>query len=144
MCKGCGESINHLLIHCPIAYEMWSMIFFLFGICWVMPQRVVDLLWVYIFVRTRLQFVDGKGKCNAPHYLLRLDIYLGFNFLLFPLDFSLMWLLSWILQVILVEISKDSITNKKLESFQELLKVQASLPFVLHLLWHPSTTYHTQ
>ena len=23
---------------------MWSMIFCLFGICWVMPQRVVDLL----------------------------------------------------------------------------------------------------
>ena len=44
MCKGCGESIDHLLIHCPIAYEMWSMIFCLFGICWVMPQRVVDLL----------------------------------------------------------------------------------------------------
>ena len=40
MCKRCGESIDHLLLHCPIAYEMWSMIFCLFGICWVMPQRV--------------------------------------------------------------------------------------------------------
>ena len=44
MCKRCGESVDHLLLHCPIAYEMWSMIFCLFGICWVMPQRVVDLL----------------------------------------------------------------------------------------------------
>ena len=38
----CGESVDHLLLHCPIAYEMWSMIFCLFGICWVMPQRVAD------------------------------------------------------------------------------------------------------
>ena len=22
MCKRCGESIDHLLLHCPIAYEM--------------------------------------------------------------------------------------------------------------------------
>ena len=44
MCKGCGESIDHLLLHCSIASEMWSMIFCLFGICWVMPQRVADLL----------------------------------------------------------------------------------------------------
>ena len=44
MYKRYGESIDHLLLHCPIAYEMWSMVFCLFGICWVMQQRVVDLL----------------------------------------------------------------------------------------------------
>ena len=27
MCKGCGESVDHLLLHCPIASEIWSMIF---------------------------------------------------------------------------------------------------------------------
>ena len=55
MCKRCGESVDHLLLHCPIAYEMWSMIFCLFGICWVMPQRVVDLLncWTCNFRRHR-------------------------------------------------------------------------------------------
>ena len=37
MCKRYGESVDHLLLHCPIAYEMWSMIFCLFGIFWVMP-----------------------------------------------------------------------------------------------------------
>ena len=25
MCKHDGEFVNHLLLHCPIAYEMWSM-----------------------------------------------------------------------------------------------------------------------
>ena len=43
MCKRCGESVDHLLLHCPFAFEIWSMVFCLFGICWVMPQRVVDL-----------------------------------------------------------------------------------------------------
>ena len=36
MCKRCGESVDRLLLHYPIAYEMWSMVFCLFGICWVM------------------------------------------------------------------------------------------------------------
>jgi len=44
MCKRCGESVDHLLLHCPIAYEMWSMVFCLFDIIWVMPQMVMDLL----------------------------------------------------------------------------------------------------
>ena len=32
MCKRCGESVGHLLIHCPIAWELWSSVFCLFGI----------------------------------------------------------------------------------------------------------------
>ena len=31
MCKRCGESIDHLLLHCPFAFEMWSMVFCLLG-----------------------------------------------------------------------------------------------------------------
>ena len=55
MCKRCGESVDHLLLHCPFAFEMWSMVFCLFDICWVMPQRVVDLLdcWSCNFRRHR-------------------------------------------------------------------------------------------
>ena len=55
MCKGCGESVDHLLLHCLIAFEIWSMIFCLFGICWVMLQRVADLLdcWSCNFRRHR-------------------------------------------------------------------------------------------
>ena len=36
--------MNHLLLHCPIAYELWSMVFSLFGIHWVMPYKVIELL----------------------------------------------------------------------------------------------------
>ena len=44
MCKSNGELVNHLLIHCSIATELWPMVFSLFGIHWVMPKTVVDLL----------------------------------------------------------------------------------------------------
>ena len=32
MCKRCGESVDHLLLHCPIDWELWSLVFCLFGI----------------------------------------------------------------------------------------------------------------
>ena len=44
MCKRNGESVDHLFLHCPIAFEMWTMVFTLFGIYWVMPKTLVDLL----------------------------------------------------------------------------------------------------
>jgi hypothetical protein len=44
MCKRAGESVNHLMIHCEYAQELWSMIFCLFGVSWAMPQTTYDLL----------------------------------------------------------------------------------------------------
>ena len=42
MCKRCGESVDHLLLHCPIASELWSLVFCLFGIHWVMSLKVFE------------------------------------------------------------------------------------------------------
>ena len=44
MCKECGESIAHLLLHCLAAREIWNFIFSMFNIFWVMPCGVMDLL----------------------------------------------------------------------------------------------------
>jgi hypothetical protein len=44
MCKRAGESVNHLMIHCEYAQELWSMIFCLFGVSWAMPQTTYELL----------------------------------------------------------------------------------------------------
>ena len=47
MCKRNGESVDHLLILFPHASDLWSMVFTLFGIYWVMPKMlktVVELL----------------------------------------------------------------------------------------------------
>ena len=32
MFKSCGKSVDHLLLHYPIACELWSLVFCLFGI----------------------------------------------------------------------------------------------------------------
>ena len=44
MCKCNSESADHLFLHCPVALELWDMVFSLFGVCWVMTRSVVGLL----------------------------------------------------------------------------------------------------
>uniref|UniRef100_A0A2N9H476 Reverse transcriptase domain-containing protein n=1 Tax=Fagus sylvatica TaxID=28930 RepID=A0A2N9H476_FAGSY len=44
MCKRAGESVNHLMLHCEYAQELWSMILCMFGVSWVMPQTTYELL----------------------------------------------------------------------------------------------------
>ena len=53
MCKASGESTDHLLLHCPIAVELWSCILTLFGLQWVMPKGVLELLTCW---------GEGRGK----------------------------------------------------------------------------------
>lgn len=44
VCKCAGETMDHLLLHCPTATELWSMVLGLFGVYWVMPKSVAELL----------------------------------------------------------------------------------------------------
>jgi hypothetical protein len=44
MCKKHGESVDHLLLHCDVAQVVWSSFYSLFGVEWVMPSSVLDLL----------------------------------------------------------------------------------------------------
>ena len=55
MCKKNRESVNHLFLHCSIASELWSMVWALFGLLWVMLQSVTDLFssWQGSFSRHR-------------------------------------------------------------------------------------------
>ena len=93
MCKSNGESVDHLLIHCPIAMELWAMVFSLFGIHWVMPKTVVDLLafwqgnfgqhwngviWMWCIWRKRRigvlrilkgQFLILKSSASKPYWI---------------------------------------------------------------------------
>jgi hypothetical protein len=43
MCKQSGEDVDHLFLHCSVAMELWSLVFGLFGVQWVMPRFVIDL-----------------------------------------------------------------------------------------------------
>jgi hypothetical protein len=44
LCKRDGESMDHILQHCDVASAMWNNIFSRFGISWVMPRSVLDLV----------------------------------------------------------------------------------------------------
>ena len=44
MCKRDEETVDHLMLHCPLGRELWGLIFKLFGVEWVMLRKVVKLL----------------------------------------------------------------------------------------------------
>ena len=68
MCKCNGESVDHLFLHCPVATDLWSMAFGLFGVSLLMPQSVVGLLacWQGRFGHHR----NGYKWLIVPHCLL--------------------------------------------------------------------------
>jgi hypothetical protein len=68
MCKKDGESIDHLFLHCEIAKELWNLILTLFGVHWVMPRSVRELVvcWHTGLGRHRL---NGIWKA-VPHCLM--------------------------------------------------------------------------
>jgi hypothetical protein len=44
LCETEGESVDHLLLHCAAARDLWNAFFARFGLCWVMPRSVKELL----------------------------------------------------------------------------------------------------
>jgi hypothetical protein len=41
MYKKNRESIDHLLLYCEVARDLWSYILILFGVEWIMPRTVL-------------------------------------------------------------------------------------------------------
>lgn len=44
MCKHDEETVNHLILHCDVARDLWSLIFLLFELEWVFSRSVKDTL----------------------------------------------------------------------------------------------------
>lgn len=44
LCKGDGESVNHVLLHCSVARGLWVHVFGILNLHWIMPERVTDVL----------------------------------------------------------------------------------------------------
>ena len=44
MCHCSRETLDHLLIHCENAYALWSDMLMMFGIQWVLLDKVASLL----------------------------------------------------------------------------------------------------
>lgn len=47
MCRGHGEMMDHLLLHFPRAAVLWNYVFSFFGVEWVLPGRVMNLLFAW-------------------------------------------------------------------------------------------------
>lgn len=45
-CYLCGreETADHTLIHCGWTSTLWSLLFALFGVCWVLPSTAKEVL----------------------------------------------------------------------------------------------------
>ncbi|WJZ93749.1 hypothetical protein VitviT2T_012666 [Vitis vinifera] len=59
-CFLCGceeETVNHILLHCTVVRVLWEIVFVLFGIQWVFPETVKDMLFSW-----RGSFVGKKRK----------------------------------------------------------------------------------
>ena len=59
-CFLCGceeETVNHILLHCTVVRVLWEIVLVLFGIQWVFPETVKDMLFSW-----RGSFVGKKRK----------------------------------------------------------------------------------
>ena len=44
ICRHCGEMVDYLLLHCEMAYQLWSFVFITFGLSWVVTRSIPNLL----------------------------------------------------------------------------------------------------
>ena len=44
MCHHCGETVDHLLLHWEMAYQLWCFALKSFGLSWVIPRSIPDFL----------------------------------------------------------------------------------------------------
>ena len=67
LCEMEGESVDHLLLHCVAARDLWNAFFARFGLCWVMPRSVKEVLASWWTVGRSSSAVVWK---MAPHCIL--------------------------------------------------------------------------
>ena len=64
MCERDGKPMEHFLIHCLTAKELWSLFLLLFEVPWVFPSSVVEL-----FLLERDKSGEGRlGVWQLRHY----------------------------------------------------------------------------
>lgn len=68
LCTCSEESVNHLFLHCPLAFDLWQFVFSVFGFHWVMPKCMKDVIYSW----SGWCGTQGRGKIwnIIPHFLL--------------------------------------------------------------------------
>ena len=64
LCKGSKESADHILIHCDKTRELWTMLLTTFGLVWVFPTSMRNLLLEWK--------IKGQGKKKRAFWPLAL------------------------------------------------------------------------
>ena len=111
LCKKNGETTDHLFLHCPVAQELWNMVWSLFGVYWVMPCGVVDLL------------ASWLGKLNRHSSCFGV-------WSLIVLSYVKNWFLSWN-----ISCYRPCLTGQMLQVFLLLTLFLICLLFVLSMLF---------
>ena len=98
MCCCDGESVDHLLLHCPVTHSLWTFMIQAFGIRWIMPGSVAGLLscwhqwlgnlnsdiwnlvpgclmWIVWLERNRRSFEDNKKTLDELKVLCQRSLF---------------------------------------------------------------------
>ena len=70
LCRSDGESVDHLLLHYSEVCQLWSFALRSFGVSWVLPKRVIDLLigWRNWLVKRSSQCLEfGTTLCDVDY-----------------------------------------------------------------------------
>ena len=91
--------MDHLLLHCTVARELWTMVFSLFGVNWVMLKGIMELL------------ASWKGNFN-----------MGNNVGIWGISHCLMWGIWWEQNAQTFERCERSVDDLKLLFLKTLLE----------------------
>ena len=70
LCRENAETVDHLLLHCSVAHQLWSLLFAMFGMTWVQPGSVQRVLWSWQGGRV------GKRRRKAWFFALHCLLWL--------------------------------------------------------------------
>ena len=72
--------MDHLLLHCPNVYNLWALIFTIFGVNWVLPRSINDTFGMVEM--STIQKIPKKSLDGCP-FMFTMDNFLERNGVVF-------------------------------------------------------------
>ena len=69
MCCCSGETMNHLLICCSIDFELWSFIFRMFGVQWVLPKKGFRFIVLVAMSWIKFEYLESYSSMFDVDYM---------------------------------------------------------------------------
>jgi hypothetical protein len=67
MCKRNSEPVDHLLLHCSVAKELWAFVFVVFGVRWIILCFFCFNIGVGILLRSKCQKQSLEYGSSMSH-----------------------------------------------------------------------------